>query len=257
MKFDLSHWPKLPKVSCQCITYGRTDLLDEAVECFLRQDYPGEKELVILNDYDQLWLQGDIPNVKIINALYRMRTIGAKRNACVSLTTGDIIFPWDDDDISLPWRISYSLSRMTNLEYYKADRAWLWKNGEIAPEPKKHVMHAMGAWSVKFFDEVGGYPRIDSGQDQAIEARFREAEGSRRVVAEPALDEIYYIYRFPGTGSYHLSAAGWDKGMKEAERYVTQKAISGIHEVTPHWNQDYIQLAATAVEEMRDVVTVI
>lgn len=47
-RYDFSHWSSLPRVSCQCITYGRTTLLDEAVECFLRQDYPGEKELVSL-----------------------------------------------------------------------------------------------------------------------------------------------------------------------------------------------------------------
>jgi len=38
------------KVSCQCITYDRVELLEEAIESFLRQDYKGEKELVILND---------------------------------------------------------------------------------------------------------------------------------------------------------------------------------------------------------------
>jgi hypothetical protein len=48
-KYDFSHWESLPRVSCQCITYGRTTLLDEAVESFLRQDYPGEKELEVVS----------------------------------------------------------------------------------------------------------------------------------------------------------------------------------------------------------------
>src|SRR5437870_2425060 len=112
--YDLSHWDELPLVSCQCITYGRTTLLDEAVESFVRQDYVGPKELVILNDYADLTLACDVAGVKVINIPYRFRTIGEKRNACVALGRGDIIFPWDDDDIHLPHRISYSLQQMKN-----------------------------------------------------------------------------------------------------------------------------------------------
>ena len=46
MDYDFSAWPKLPFVSCQCLTFGRPAMLNEAVECFLRQDYPGPKECV-------------------------------------------------------------------------------------------------------------------------------------------------------------------------------------------------------------------
>src|SRR6185312_11669139 len=101
-QYDFAHFKELPRVSCQCITYGRTTLLDEAVESFQRQDYPGEKELVILNDFADLTLRCDAPNVKVVNVPFRMRTIGEKRNACVGFCTGTVIFPWDDDDIHLP-----------------------------------------------------------------------------------------------------------------------------------------------------------
>ena len=118
-RYDFSHWKSLPKVSCQCLTYGRTKLLDEAVESFLRQDYEGEKELVILNDYPDLIIECDIPDVKVINLPYRMKTLYEKRNACVGLCSGDIIFVWDDDDISLPNRISYSIQEMKNGDFYR------------------------------------------------------------------------------------------------------------------------------------------
>ncbi len=239
MRYDFSHWEKLPKVSCQCITYGRTTLLDEAVECFLRQDYPGEKELIILNDLLELEIACDLPDVHVVNLPIRMKTIGEKRNTCVGLCSGDIIFPWDDDDISLPWRISYSIQQMKNHHYFKANKMWDWKCGVIGQEPKKHVAHAMGAWSVEFFDEVSGYPHIQSGQDQAIEVRFR---GDRRYVEDTPEEWIYYVYRFPGTGSYHLSALGYGKGHDGVGRYVKKKDISGSHEIDPHWEQDYIGL---------------
>ena len=42
---------RTPAVSCICPTYGRPELLEEAIYCFLLQDYPGPKELIVLNDY--------------------------------------------------------------------------------------------------------------------------------------------------------------------------------------------------------------
>lgn len=241
MTWDLSHWRTLPKVSCQCITYGRTNLLDEAVECFLRQDYPGEKELVILNDLPTMKLAFDHPEVVVVNLPRRMRTVGEKRNACVALCGGDIIFPWDDDDISLPHRISFTLSRMTNHDYWKPDRYWYWRNGQINPEPTLGVAHAMGAWSRALFDAVSGYPHMESGQDQAIENLFAR-QGDLRCVQSIARDEIFYVYRFPGTGSYHLSSGGYGKGMASVAAHVERAKPPAEHAIRPHWEQDYPEL---------------
>ena len=119
--------------SCQCITYGRPELLEEAIESFHRQDYEGEKELIILNDHADQHLVYSHPEVKIINTPARFRTIGEKRNACIAMCSGGVIFPWDDDDISLPWRISLSLRYLEDRKYFKNKRAWLWQNGELRP----------------------------------------------------------------------------------------------------------------------------
>ena len=248
IKYDLSHWENcLPKVSCQCITYGRTNLLDEAVEAFLQQDYIGEKELVMLNDYSELTITCDVPNVRIFNFKNRIKSVGEKREICVSLCKGDIIFPWDDDDISLPHRISYSLQQMKNKHYYKANKLWFWKNGVLSEEPKETIAHAMGAWSVEVFKEVGGYPLIQSGQDQAMEELFKKTQ--YRNVEDIPIEHIYYIYKFPGTKSYHLSASGYGKGFEEAEKYVKKKNIKGIHHIIPNWSQDYIKMVEENVRQ--------
>jgi len=266
-QYNFDQWNgKLPKVSCQCLTYARTDLLDEAVESFLRQDYPGEKELVILNDYDQLEIRSDIPNVKVINLPYRMRTIGEKRNACVAMCDGDIIFPWDDDDIHLPHRISYSIEHMTNHHYYKPDKSWVWDNGVI--RYKTLVAPSMGAWSKTFFDDVRGYPPINCGEDQAIENAFHSMDAKtlrrienkdelgfspRRAVQDIPVKDIFYIYRFNGTKSYHLSCWGWnDIGFQKAAEFASKYKIEGIHEISPHWSQDFIQMTEESVSENVD-----
>jgi hypothetical protein len=242
--YNLSHWHNLPKVSCQCITFGRPALLNEAVESFLRQDYPGPKELIILNDHPEVLLhEFASEEVKVINVNSRFRTIGEKRNACCALCSGDIIFPWDDDDISLPWRISFTLEQMTNLQYFKPDRLWYWANGRLTE--KQAVAHAMGAWSKSLFDEVGGYPHLQSGQDQAIETLFKAS--SKRDVRPVHPADIFYLYRFPGTGSYHLSAHGFGSGFEEAEAFVRQNVKPGMYRIDPAWKHDYVTAAAQAV----------
>ena len=240
---SFSHWSTLPKVSCQCITYGRPQLLNEAVESFLRQDYAGQKELIVLNDHPEVVIEEfDHPDIRVFNVAGRFRSIGEKRNACCGLCTGQIIFTWDDDDISLPWRISYSLKQMVNRHYFKPDRLWYLSGGTVSI--RKAVAHAMGAWSRELFDEVGGYPHIQSGQDQAIERLF-EKTGRRSVVPIPPAD-LFYIYRFPGTGSYHLSAFGYGKGLEETERYVRRHVAPGRYRITPCWKQDYLSMVKAA-----------
>ncbi|MFQ5734587.1 MAG: glycosyltransferase [Planctomycetaceae bacterium] len=172
--YDFSRWDALPFVSCQCITYGRTELLDEAVESFLRQDYAGAQELVILNDYSELTIQCDLPEVKVVNLPYRMKTIGEKRNACVALCSGGVIFLWDDDDISLPHRISYSLQQMEGGRYFNGDKCWYWQNGVIDEQPVQNLLHGMSSWTVQLFDEVGGYPHQQSGEDAGLEELFKD-----------------------------------------------------------------------------------
>jgi glycosyltransferase involved in cell wall biosynthesis len=222
------------KVSGQCITFGRPNLLEEAIESFFRQDYEGEKELVILNDHPEQFLVFDHPEVVIINSPRRFRTVGEKRNACVALCTGDIIFPWDDDDISLPWRISLSLQFKGNKRYFKNTSAWLWNNGQIKGL-RKNVYHAMGCWDRTFFYEVEGYPFMQSGQDSALESRFRKT-GEREVI-ELSPEEVFYIYKFGGTGHAHLSSFGWNKGWDE----IGKKRIKDKGEIhlAPQWKEDY------------------
>ena len=70
-------------ISCKMITYGRVEFLEESLQSFLNQDYDGEKELVIVNDYPQQKLIFDHPEVRIINLDYTFETIGQKENFAV------------------------------------------------------------------------------------------------------------------------------------------------------------------------------
>ncbi|QDS91446.1 Glycosyl transferase family 2 [Roseimaritima multifibrata] len=242
--YDFSHWSSLPKVSCQCITFGRPELLNEAVESFLRQDYPGVKELVILNDSESVLLECyDDSQIYVENVRRRFRTIGEKRNACCALSTGDVILPWDDDDICLPWRISVTIEKMINRQYSKPSQ--LWYLGTDGLSIRKSMAHAMGGWSRELFDSVRGYPHIQSGQDQAIEGLFGKT--GLRNVTQLTEHDVFYIYRFPGTGSYHLSAHGYGQGYDRAGKFVSENVRQGTYKISPHWKLDYVAMVQDAI----------
>ena len=253
--YEFKQWDTLPKVSCTCITYGRPDLLEEAIESFLQQDYPGEAELIVLNDLVGLTLTIDpkysteLRTIKVINDQERASTIGAKRNKCTKLSSGEIVLPWDDDDIHLPWRISLTIDRMTNKRHWKPEELWFWNNGEIVKKiPTKSMAPSMAGYSRALFDEVGGYEEINSGQDQTLANRFQKV--SARMVEAISPREVYYIYRFGGTGSYHLSTHGYGKGKDQATKYVEGKKLKGIKELIPTFRSDYVSYINSLCNDM-------
>jgi len=102
----------LPSLSVLVPTYGRTRVLGECVESFLRQEYAGHAEMVILNDHPLQTLVLDptvfdpLHPITIINASERSPELGTKRNTLVDVAAFDHLFFWDDDDIYLPWALT-------------------------------------------------------------------------------------------------------------------------------------------------------
>lgn len=248
---------RTPAVSCICPTYARPELLEEAIHCFLLQDYPGPKELIVLNDYAEQMLVFDHPEVRVINLPLRFRTVGEKRNAAIALAAHDLLFVWDDDDIYLPHRLSFSVAKLeTNKGFFKPNQGWFWRRGRLSG-PEKNLFHASSCWSRDRFDGVRGYEGEGSGHDQMFEQRLGQRfPGSTASFAiQPA--DIFYIYRWSGTGSYHLSGFGGLKpgengGNAEVANYIQQRADRGeIRQgrilLQPGWKTDYRQLVSSAI----------
>src|ERR1051325_3201162 len=136
-------------VSCLCLTYGRPTLLEEAIESFLRQQWDGPKELLILNDHPEQKLIYRHRSVRVYNVRRRLATLGQKRNLSVALARYDNLLIWDDDDIHLPWRIEETMKAMTDSQYFKCRQAWVWERGELYNHmPQKEVwFHGMSGYS--------------------------------------------------------------------------------------------------------------
>jgi len=236
-----------PAVSCICLTYGRPELLEEAVHSFLLQEYPGEKELIVLNDFDQQLLIFEHPDVHIVNVPRRFRTLGEKYNAAVALAAHDLLFVWEDDDIYLPHRLAFSVERLDPQRgFFKPERAWFWNDGQLSG-PEANVFHSGSCWSRELFTSVRGYAAMDNGYDQEIEARFELARPGSTAPYDIRPEEIYYVYRWGGTRSYHVSGFGETEYNRAVAEFVAELVRLGqlqVGEITlaPRWRADYVAL---------------
>ena len=239
---------ELPFVSCFCPTYGRPHLLEEAIECFLRQDYKGHKELVILNDFNKQEFVYDHPEVRIINSPERILPLGRKFNECVRLCQGDILFVWDDDDIYLPWRISYSVKHMKNGLFH-TNQAYFEEQRGAVLTTSRNMFHCNLAVSTDRFWSVGGYPEDRDRSNVDVDIFNRLEVRSDDI---PQTD-VFYVYRWSGTDSFHVSQFdGVDKVSSECVKKYIDSQIqsgdcpSGRIELQPQLRNDWLKLVKNA-----------
>lgn len=247
-------------ISCVCPTYGRPRLLEEAIHSFLIQDYIGAKELIILNDCPEQILKYRHPDVHVINCPKRFYSLGEKRNATVGLCSGgdeSVIFPWDDDDISMPNRITLSLSLMNGKSFFKPTKCFVLdsNNGEyLLSGPVASVFHASSCWTKDWFWRVRGYRPITNGEDQLIEKEARRASENMPLnILDIEDKDNFYIYRWGGTESFHASWYEKERdAIKESENFVKASSAfkTGEIELHPHWKIDYIELKKKYIESI-------
>jgi glycosyltransferase involved in cell wall biosynthesis len=237
-------------VSCICLTYGRTELLEEAVESFRRQLWDGPKELVVVNDHpgQELICENGVGEILIVNLGRRVRTLGEKRNFATSIAKYDYLFVWDDDDIHLPWRIEETMRGLTGRNYFKCPHVWISSAGELLEWPRREafLFHGAAAYSRHLFAQLGGYRCINGGEDQDFERRLRLDPGVSRhwKLANLPLDRLYYIYR-RNHGHYHTS------GCVDL-REINPKVREGRYELRPCWRKDYCEEIASRLASIGD-----
>lgn len=247
-KYNFSHWDSMPSVSCICITYGRTEFLNEAVHSFLLQDYIGDKELIILNDCADIKYKFKHDKIKIVNLNKKMKILGEKRNEAIKLSSGKIIFMWDDDDISFPWRVSYTLSKMYSTHVLVPDNFWICgKTYDDIRLKRKYGYLNVGAFSREIFDIAGGYPSKSISEDKSLLYKFRKLKRKMNFKIDNLFssnEDIFYFYRRYTTG-YHASDKhfGYYSAEKDVKaNIVNGKLLKGINIIKPKWNIDYINL---------------
>jgi hypothetical protein len=187
-----------------------------------------------------------------VNLPKRLRSVGEKMNMAVALASHDLLFVWDDDDIYLPWRLAFSVAHFAPEQgFFKPNQAWVW-NDWVLDGPVGNLFHAQSCWTRARFDAVGGYVADGSGYDLAFEQRLAQAFPGSTAPFAIKPEEMFYIYRWRGTSSYHMSAfgaysAGENVGHREVEAEVRRRAAAGdVHQgritLAPRWRQAYPEL---------------
>ncbi len=237
------------KIAAICCTYKRPQLLAQAIESFLRQDYPAElRELIVLDDADQYAPQGG-KCWQIVSVSQRFRTLGEKRNASAALVSPDVdaYCVWDDDDIYLPWHLSAAAQALADADYSIPTALYVDKRTRLERKENQYLFHGAWAFRRSVFDQVCGYPFIQSGQDQGLLKRFKSAK-LRRGDPIQFDDRPSYVYRWYTAHSHHLSALGQD-GYERLGRIAAGRAPT----IAPRWSFDWVNLheQAQALEEKK------
>lgn len=236
-------------ISCKMITYGRVEFLEESLYSFLMQEYDGERELVIINDYPLQKLVFDHPLVRIINLEQTFQCLGEKENFATKQCRGDIIAQWDDDDMALP-------NHLSNINKYFVEGSDLlhWHNAIMMNAPNIQSIGGVGnsgiVYSRKIWEQIGGYPMENAGYDMTYVISIK-SNSNNIVFAHPPNEEVSWIYVWGGRG-YHCSGMGTDtidrpsiiqRHSEHIER-LRQKGLipTGNIYLNPHWKHDYKNL---------------
>lgn len=214
-------------------------LLEEAIESFLRQTYPADsRELIVFNDCPQQRLSmnnGDLPGVRIINCDKRYPSLGDKYNAAIEAARFDVLMPWEDDDISLPGRLTQAALVIGNgYDYFNPGRTWFQDHLGIRCDHKHGYCHNASAYTRQAWARAGKYPpncKQDAVMDMALK---RTAKTSPILSDDPAT--WTYIYRW-GVSNFHLSGQQYPD---TAYHQVTAKA--GEYTLMPFWRIEYAGL---------------
>ena len=244
--FDIEY----PPISCRCITYGRVNTLEEAIYSFLNQNYPGGKELIIVNDYPLQKLKFDHPEVHIYNIDSVFPTIGDKENFTIEKCKYDIIALWDDDDISLS-------NHLTNISKYFTKEAALlhWQRGILFNRPKIEAITSLGnagmVYRKSIWENIGYYPLENAGYDTTFVNKILSNFPNNIIKASPPDNEVSCIYYW-GHRSYHMSGLGADDEtrpnvIQRHTEYIENERIKGNIPtgdilLNPNWEVDYAQL---------------
>jgi len=235
-------------ISCICPTFARAPeylhLIEESVECFLRQEWE-EKELIVLNDTPGQVLSFRHSDVRIINLPRRVDSLGEKYNLAIKAARGVLICPWEDDDIILPWRLRLSVEVLGDADYYNPQCYWFLDGADLHHEHNMGYGHAMSTFRYSAWKKVGGYPEVSGPQDALMDGILRQ-QCSVADARQLSRDEWFYIYRW-GVSPHHLS--GWTDGEAHYREIGQQTIVPGEYTLHPHYDADYEAMCHDHIKE--------
>ncbi len=161
-------------------TYGRPALVQNAIACFMAQDYPAQlRRLLILDDTGQIAPQ-DGDNWSLHSTSVRMPTLVAKYAILQELDAGwaDAFVIWDDDDIYLRWHLAAHAKVLQHGQWSHPKMVWSLYGGDPKLEAAAGRYWASAAVRRDLHRRIQGFiPSARADFDQAHLSAWREYGG--------------------------------------------------------------------------------
>jgi len=255
---------EFPLLSCFCSVYGRIKCLEEAIQCFLDQDYPGPKELVIVNDLPEQTLYYEHPQIRIYNIKKRFPTLGDKINFAVSRTKGVILVVWDDDDIYLPHHLSIIHDAYDDPEdvgyLIRFSGCMNWVDSEKKTKIQCSKLTRKNGQFTRFaFNGVGGQPRMSLFHDAVFCKKVGRKYGTQRFDID--MEDRSLIWNNNTSENWHItrvSHINWKDDSEISYQIVenilkTQILLGDIATgdiyLRPHYRHNYCELFNDFLQE--------
>jgi hypothetical protein len=238
-------------ITCLCMYHGRNWVLPEAVRAFTQQDFAGDARLLIVNDCEAQELFCTVPRVEVIN-IADIPDMSEKQNKCVAMCDTEWVCLWDDDDISLPWRLSL-LTRHVNKNPHAwavcSSRAWYCEDSTIL-NVAANCFAGTAFFRRDYYIEAGGAVLNQPPDRSAWYAMMR---GGRATDVAHAREEIPYIYRWHGTGVHD---SGIKSEFNKVRHHMFHEAVladrrfrPGMVRIQPCWNRNYLADVQQAIKK--------
>lgn len=219
-------------ISVLTLTYQRKDLLEEAIQSFLDQDYNGESEMVIVNDCPDVVYSFNHPKIKIYNISPRFSSVGSKLEWAMKNTSGDYVYRLDDDDLMTPWALSLQNEYiMNNVGYdiYRCQKHYFYSNNEY--QSLSGSVNNGNCYSRNFIN------RIKWIDKSIIEDNHITFEQNANIYTGDT-GRYSMAYRW-GMGVYHISAIE-NTSNEEIYKIIDKSNREyGIIELHPSLKKDY------------------
>jgi hypothetical protein len=197
------------EISCYCATYGRPKrLIENTIQCFLDQDWPGKKELIIFNDCKYQNFVYNHPEIKIINSNDRINNLGKKFNETIKLCSYNYLATWEDDDTFLRNRLSYSIKNLKNKAFHTYD-AFIEKQEKIFSKSQGYS-HSTHMFDRNLFESIGMYNETDTRDIDVTLMKKMSLKINQYSTKISNNKDIFYIYNWI-QDSYHASSSNFEQ----------------------------------------------
>lgn len=199
-----------PFISALCPTYRRRRLLQNAIACFIQQDYPVDRrELIILDDAGEILPQSGV-GWKVISVTERFPNLPSKYNELARLADprSDFFVIFEDDDVYLPHHLTAHSMAMEGASWSKPSSVLSTYSGTPQQEPSRMRFFASVGIRRVVWEQIGGIPEtLRADFDQQFLASLQRSVG-------PPADTLTwspgrlpsYCFRWATTGAYHGQA---------------------------------------------------